>query len=59
MTTSSLTYLGFVCLLLLQLTSAAPAEDLPRYEPGVLYLPDKAIALGKIKLATMRYAKKK
>lgn len=45
MTTSNLTYLGFFCLLLLQLTSAAPAKDLPGYEPGVLYLPDKAIAL--------------
>lgn len=34
-------------LLLIQSVHAAPASggDLPRYEPGVLYLPDKAIAL--------------
>lgn len=59
MTTSNLTYLGFFCLLLLQLTSAAPAKDLPRYEPGVLYLPDKAIALGKIKTCYNGVNKKK
>lgn len=29
-----------------QSVNAAPAVDQPTYEPGVLYLPDKAIALG-------------
>jgi hypothetical protein len=45
-TTSLLTFI-FLLLTLLQLTNAAPAasDNLPRYEPGVLYLPDKAIAL--------------
>ncbi|KAG2205576.1 hypothetical protein INT47_005951 [Mucor saturninus] len=39
-------YLTFLILVIAsQLSNAAPAGDLPRYEPGVLYLPDKAIAL--------------
>ncbi len=40
-----LTYriISFVFLLIITATAAA---DLPRYEPGVLYLPNKAIALG-------------
>lgn len=37
----------WILLVVAQLSNAAPAGDLPRYEPGVLYLPDKAIALGK------------
>lgn len=41
-------YLTLWFLLAAQLLNAAPAGDLPRYEPGVLYLPDKAIALGKL-----------
>ncbi|KAL0581250.1 hypothetical protein ABG067_008468, partial [Albugo candida] len=42
-----LTYqiISFVFLLIATITTTTAAADLPRYEPGVLYLPNKAIAL--------------
>lgn len=43
-----LIYFTLISLLVVaQLTDAIPAGELPRYERGVLYLPNKAIALGK------------
>lgn len=39
-------FLTLILLIVTQSCNAAPAVDQPTFEPGVLYLPDKAIALG-------------